>query len=44
VTTAVVSTSSNPGVANAIAFGVFAVVLLAAVPVTLRVPNHRGRW
>ena len=44
VTTAVVTASAAPATANALAFGVFAVVLLAAVPVALRVPNHRGRW
>ena len=44
VTTAVVSASDHPALANAVAFAAFAVVMLATIPITLRVPNHRGRW
>lgn len=44
VTTAVVSASGHPVVANAVAFAAFAVVMLATIPIALRVPNHRGRW
>jgi EmrB/QacA subfamily drug resistance transporter len=44
VTTAVVSASSHPAVANAVAFAAFAVVMAATIPIALRVPNHRGRW
>jgi EmrB/QacA subfamily drug resistance transporter len=44
LTTAFVSASSDPDSAQALAFGVMAVLLLAAIPVALRIPNHRGRW
>ena len=41
---AVVSASSDPAGAQTACFAVLAVGLLVAVPVALRVPNHRGRW
>jgi MFS family permease len=44
VTTAVVTASTHPTVANAVAFAAFAVVMAATIPIALRVPNHRGRW
>ncbi|WP_132975898.1 MFS transporter [Pseudonocardia dioxanivorans] len=44
VVSAVVSASPEPGRAQAISLLVLALVLLVAVPVAMRVPNHQGRW
>ncbi|GAA3081857.1 MDR family MFS transporter [Pseudonocardia yunnanensis] len=44
VTTAVLSVSTSPGITQAYVFGVFAVILLAAVPLIISMPDHRGSW
>jgi MFS family permease len=44
VTTAVLSVSASPGITQAYVFGVFAVILLAAVPLIVSMPDHRGSW
>ncbi|MFC4943771.1 MFS transporter [Pseudonocardia sp. GCM10023141] len=42
--TAVLTSSVDPGAAQAIAFAVLAAVLLAALPLILSMPDHRGSW
>jgi len=42
--TAIVSASAAPGVAQAWAYGAIALVLVVALPVIARVPEHRGAW
>jgi EmrB/QacA subfamily drug resistance transporter len=44
ITAAVVARSSDPGLAQARTFLVFAGILIVALPLVLRVPEHRGRW
>jgi EmrB/QacA subfamily drug resistance transporter len=44
ITAAVVSRSPQPGLAQAHVFIVFAAILVAALALVLRVPEHRGRW
>ena len=44
ITAAVVARSAEPGLAQAHVFLVFAAILVAALPLVLRVPEHRGRW
>jgi EmrB/QacA subfamily drug resistance transporter len=44
VTAAIVARSSDPGIAEARVFVGFAVILLAALPLIVRVPEHHGRW
>lgn len=44
VTTALVARSSDPGVAQAHVFVVFAVLLLAILPLVWLVPDHHGNW
>src|SRR5215469_650935 len=44
ITGSLVARSANPGLAQAQIFGVFAAVLIAALPLTLLVPEHRGNW
>jgi MFS family permease len=44
VATAILDRSSHPGITQAYVFGVFAIVLLCAVPLIFRVPEHRGTW
>lgn len=44
VITAVLSSSVDPGMAQAVAFVVLAVVLLAAIPLIVSMPDHRGSW
>jgi EmrB/QacA subfamily drug resistance transporter len=44
ITTAVLANSTNPGLAQADAFVVLAVLLLASVPLIFTIPDHRGRW
>ncbi|MFZ0045278.1 MAG: hypothetical protein WAL16_05545, partial [Streptosporangiaceae bacterium] len=42
--TSVVARSADPGIAQAHVFLVFAAILIAALPLVARVPEHRGRW
>jgi EmrB/QacA subfamily drug resistance transporter len=44
MTTAVLANSANPALAQAHAFVVFAVLVLATVPLIFTVPDHRGSW
>lgn len=44
VMTAVAANSANPGIAQAHAFVVLSVLLLAALPLIFAVPDHRGNW
>jgi MFS family permease len=44
VTAAIVARSSDPGLAQARVFLVFAAILVAALGLVLFVPEHRGRW
>ena len=44
VTTALVARSSRPGIAQAHVFVVFAVLLLAILPLVWLVPDHHGNW
>jgi EmrB/QacA subfamily drug resistance transporter len=44
VTTAVIARSKDPGIAQAHIFLVFAALLLAALPLVMMVPDHRGNW
>lgn len=44
MTTAIISLAANPGVAQGFAFLGFAVLLLVALPVIFRLPDHRGSW
>jgi EmrB/QacA subfamily drug resistance transporter len=44
ITASVVARSSNPGIAQAHVFVVFAVVLICSLPLVFLVPEHRGRW
>jgi MFS family permease len=44
ITTALLSVSAQPGITQAYVFVVFAVILLAAVPLILSMPDHRGSW
>jgi MFS family permease len=44
VTTAVVAGAANPGLTQAHVFAAFGLVLLLAMPLVLRVPDHRGSW
>jgi EmrB/QacA subfamily drug resistance transporter len=44
VTTTLLANASNPGVAQAYSFVVFAAVLLLTLPLILLVPDHRGSW
>jgi MFS family permease len=44
ITSAVVARSADPGLAQAHVFVVFAATLIAALPLVLLVPEHRGRW
>lgn len=39
-----VARSSQPGLTQAYVFLAFAAVLIAALPMLLRVPDHRGQW
>jgi hypothetical protein len=39
-----VARSADPGIAQAHVFLVFAAILIAALPLVARVPEHRGRW
>jgi EmrB/QacA subfamily drug resistance transporter len=44
ITTAILARSPDPGIAQAHVFLVFAVLLVATVPLILRIPDHRGGW
>jgi EmrB/QacA subfamily drug resistance transporter len=44
IMTAVLANNANPALAQAHAFVVLAVLLLAAVPLIFTVPEHRGNW
>jgi EmrB/QacA subfamily drug resistance transporter len=44
ITAAVIARSSNPGMAQAHIFLVFAAILVGSLPLVLFVPEHRGRW
>jgi MFS family permease len=42
--TTILARSSDPGLAQAHIFAVFAVILVAILPMLRRVPEHRGTW
>jgi EmrB/QacA subfamily drug resistance transporter len=44
ITSAIVARASDPGLAQAHIFLVFAAILLGSLPLVLLVPEHRGRW
>ncbi len=44
ITTAIVARSATPGLTQAHVFLVFAIIVIATIPLILRVPEHRGRW
>jgi MFS family permease len=44
ITTAILARSSDPGLAQAHVFVVFAIMLLATIPLIFLLPDHRGRW
>jgi hypothetical protein len=44
ITTAVVGRSSDPGIAEAHVFLVFAALLVLASPLIFLVPEHKGNW
>lgn len=44
VATAVIGLSADPAAAQAAVYATFAAVLLAALPVIHRIPEHRGAW
>jgi EmrB/QacA subfamily drug resistance transporter len=44
ITGSIVARSASPGLAQARVFEVFAAILIAALPLLLLVPEHRGRW
>jgi MFS family permease len=44
ITTAILAQAADPGAVQAKVFVVFAVLLIAALPVIARIPEHRGSW
>ncbi|MBO0829942.1 MAG: MFS transporter, partial [Streptosporangiales bacterium] len=44
VTTAILARSYHPGIAQSHVFLVFAIILVAAIPLVFRVPEHKGSW
>jgi EmrB/QacA subfamily drug resistance transporter len=44
ITTAILAQSADPGAVQAKVFVVFALLLIVAMPVIARVPEHRGSW
>ncbi len=44
VTSALLARAARPGEVQAIALGVFALLLACCIPVVARVPEHRGSW
>jgi hypothetical protein len=43
-TTALLATAHDPAVAQSRVFLVFAVLMVALIPLILVVPDHHGRW
>jgi hypothetical protein len=39
-----VAAAASPGLAHALVFVVFAGILVAAVPLIVTMPDHRGSW
>ena len=44
VMTTITARAANPGHALGYGYVVFAVVLIAAIPLIYKVPEHRGSW
>ncbi len=44
VTTAILAGAADPGLAQAHIFAAYAVLLIVAIPIVARVPEHRGIW
>jgi MFS family permease len=44
VATAIIAQSAAPGLAMSHVFAVFALIVLATIPLAYRVPDHRGTW
>ncbi|GIH20494.1 MFS transporter [Rugosimonospora africana] len=44
ITTTVVARSAHPGIAQAHIFVIFAILLIATLPLVFLVPDHRGSW
>jgi EmrB/QacA subfamily drug resistance transporter len=44
VTTAVITRTSVPGLAQAYVYAIFGLMLLAVVPLIVYIPEHRGTW
>jgi MFS family permease len=44
ISTAVLARSSDPGIAQAHIFLMFAVIVLCTLPLVFLVPEHRGSW
>ncbi|MGH8153545.1 MAG: hypothetical protein ACREPF_12565 [Rhodanobacteraceae bacterium] len=44
ITTAVIAGAADPATAHAHAYAFWALLLLLAVPVVSRIPEHRGAW
>ena len=44
ITAAIVARSTDPGMAQAHVFVVFAAIMFGSLPLILLVPEHRGRW
>lgn len=44
LTTSILAGSSNPGLAQAVVFVIFAATLIGTVPLLWLVPDHRGSW
>jgi MFS family permease len=44
VATAILSISTQPGIAQAYVFVAFAAILLTAIPLIIVLPDHRGAW
>ena len=44
IASALAARSSDPGLTQAAAFGVLAVILVLMIPLTFLVPEHRGTW
>jgi hypothetical protein len=44
LTTAILSISTQPGLAQAYVFVGFAAILATAIPLIIALPDHRGAW
>jgi hypothetical protein len=44
VSTAIIARSSHPGLVQAHVFVVFAILLIALLPLIKLVPDHHGNW